>query len=545
MAEQGLVFFPGIKQVQEGSYTLTHGITPSAATVTILPQGDFAGQGSLVFTYGNKKIELPDCLVDNLSFERNQSGEIWRLAIYDRRWKWAYGKISGMYNVRKLDGKIVGGSNTKGSTISTNTEKKPSELAKLCFEAIEESNYDLSEMPDDTRPFVEWDVANPMQALADLCEEVGCRIVLGWDNKVRICRRGQGGQLPSGPDMMTDSGGIDPPDGFNSITVTTDKVLFQHDFPLEAVGFELDGAIKKIDDLSYKPEGGWEDIDLVSFNGIKDTKLRELAQSCVFKTYRLIMPVTIPDYKEVKDFDLLGLTGEQVLTAADYDSKNKLLPERQTKALVYGDYYQQNGNYTNTGTKELPQVPTKEEMKTVILQFNQDNERGLVTFNDYTFKLNKEKTTVEPAVLKLRCATYVRDDKTRGWIRWERGRGKNKGKAPPQKVLQQEDIKLNFRDGKNNKAEVDQQIDYYLDAALAELQLLTPQTRAYAGLKEIEPDGAIQQVTISVGLGGCTTQASRSNDHDLNTPSYETRRFYERLRNQKKLTDTKIKKAAK
>ena len=89
---------------------------------------------------------------------------------------------------------------------------------------------------------------------------------------------------------------------------------------------------------------------------------------------------------------------------------------------------------------------------------------------------------------------------------------------------------------------MDQQTNYYIDAAIKELYGQQPQSRSYAGLKWIQLDGAIQQVSFEVGMGGCKTRAARCNDVDTSVPTYEERRFYERIRGQKpQKTDRQIK----
>ena len=540
-ADLGYAYFPGIQQIISGQLTLGHGITPNVATLTIAPQSQLVQtQGTLTFVFGSTVIEFPDCLVNAASYTRDSNGLIYQLQIYDRRWRWGYGKISGMYNVRRIDGQLVGGSNGRGASLADNTEKSPQDLARLCFAAIGETNFDVSALPNAARPFVEWDVAQPMQALADLCELLGCRIVLGIDNKVRICRRGQGDELPYDLSVMDESATFDPPDEIQKYTVVTGRCLFQTDFALEPVGIEPDGTIKPLDDLSYTPAGGWGDIDLKSFNGVGDTKLRELAESCVFKTYRVVVPVKIPGYGTVDSLELLDLTNEQVLTSADYSSTGRLLPDRQKEALVFGDYYQKQGTYTNTGTTTLPDQPTKEQMKYVITGFNLDANRGLVTFSEPIFKLSGSGNQAVPAVLKLRTATYLRQAADRAAVRWEQFRGQSTGK--PEKVRQVDEIVLAYKNGVSNKAEVDKQINYYLDAMQQELQVQQPYSITYAGLKRINLDGAIQQVSFEVGPSGCRTKASRSTDQDMRVPSYEERRFYEKLRGIKPAKPDTIKK---
>src|SRR5690242_16357043 len=98
---QGLAAFGGIKQILSASLTLSHGISPSVCTVEIVPQDPFtlAPFGPLVLSYGSAQIVFPDCRIDRASYRLNAQGFVTSLQIQDRRWRWAYGSISGSYNI--------------------------------------------------------------------------------------------------------------------------------------------------------------------------------------------------------------------------------------------------------------------------------------------------------------------------------------------------------------------------------------------------------------------------------------------------------------
>ena len=137
-APQGIAYFAGIQAFLSFNYTLTPGITPGLATLYIPPQpGRIFEVGPLLVSYGNTQLVFPDCKVDRISVETDGEGHtVWGLSILDRRWKWAWGRISGYYNVRR------------GETLVKETEKRPQELATLCLEAMGETGYDVSRMPD-------------------------------------------------------------------------------------------------------------------------------------------------------------------------------------------------------------------------------------------------------------------------------------------------------------------------------------------------------------------------------------------------------------
>src|SRR4029079_12872330 len=110
-----------------------------------------------------------------------------------------------------------------------------------------------SQLPNDTRPHVEWVGANPMTELERLCQELSCRVVLHLDNSVTVEPLGVGAALPSLPSIMENSLSVDPPNQPDSIVVFGDRTVFQTRIPLEAVGKDIDDSVLPIDDLSYVP----------------------------------------------------------------------------------------------------------------------------------------------------------------------------------------------------------------------------------------------------------------------------------------------------
>ena len=122
---QGLFRFPGIDDFETADYTLSHGISPGVCTVVMPVQTGFQAQGGTMrFTFGSVSLEFRDCKIDRASFRMGADGKTWTLAILDRRWKWAWGEISGVYNTRFANGDV-----------DPEREKTPQELAELCLKA--------------------------------------------------------------------------------------------------------------------------------------------------------------------------------------------------------------------------------------------------------------------------------------------------------------------------------------------------------------------------------------------------------------------------
>lgn len=243
---QPLLRFPGINGVVRWTFTLSHGISPSVCSVDIVPQATLpAEMGTLQILFGSVRMQFRDCLIDSAKVRRSGAGQIIGLAILDRRWKWKFGEISGRYNLRLKDGKV-----------DPATEKTPHQLATLLFQAMGESSFSVGELPNTSRPEVEWSYANPAHELAALAESLGCRVVLGIDNRVSLRRIGTGALLPDVGAQRSEDFGFDPPTRPDSLKLIGGPTRFQTKFRLEAVGEDSDGSIRPIDQLTYKPTAG-------------------------------------------------------------------------------------------------------------------------------------------------------------------------------------------------------------------------------------------------------------------------------------------------
>lgn len=182
------------------SYTLNQGAGPSSCIVRILPQADFViGECNIVFTDGTTTITLPNCKLDTMQLDYSQ-GTIWELTFLDRRWKWQLGQIDGRYNLYNPD-----------QSLNTVTEQSPQQLATLCLEMMGETGYDVANLPNVARPLANWDYANPAQALEDLAESLGCRVVLHLDNSVSLEVVGSGTPPGVTTDTLAASLAVAPP----------------------------------------------------------------------------------------------------------------------------------------------------------------------------------------------------------------------------------------------------------------------------------------------------------------------------------------------
>lgn len=549
---QGLVSFGGLDQslLQGGSYTLSHGISPSAINITMAPQTTLRNQhGTVTFSFGSTQISIPDCKVDSATLTGGDSGYVLSVVLLDKRWKWAFGHISGEYNVLKGDDDVVPASGSSGYSPGAiefveGTEKSAKDLFKLLFEAMGENSFDTSKVSAEIRPYVNWDWTNPASAMADLADKCGCRVVLKTDGKVSIEPAGEGANLPRNL-TKSFSEGADVPEGPDNVTVTCGRSVAQADFPLEAVGRELDGSIVPIDDLSYKPTDGWSSVDLDDFNQISDQKQRELAKATVFKLYRI---------KESGIAGALGSEGEK------YSELWQILPLRSTQietatgdegvvgpkpAQVFGVYYDEskevpNDDGSNSVAELKPLGKDEDTDKAMLINdgFSLDTRTGMVRFSKPIYKFNDGFSMAE-ADLRLRVAVPFKEKETREVVRAGYRKGTGQRAGTKDKIIRAEDLShqivIQYDDSYSpnsvldNRKSLEAELKKLAEAEIRTYQTRTPQNATYAGLHKIEPDGAINAVSWQVGLAGATTQAFRNNDKALEVASYREQRYHERV----------------
>ncbi|QDT94353.1 hypothetical protein [Gimesia algae] len=343
----GSVIYPGIQQIVSANYSRSHGITPDVCQIEMAPQTLDASDpdytpiepdGYLLFQFdeytndartGHTQILLQGCRPDKANVRRSATSINWTIPVYDRRWKWKYGSFSGHWNVKK------------NGVIEPRKKKTPRELADMCLEAMGEKNYDTRDLLDLEKkqalpyrnqifPEVHWDRIPPAQALNELVTLLGYRVCLGWDDRVRIRKYGEGALLPT-EDLMSSGFEANLPETPDSVTVLGGISMHEALWELEPVGLDLDGDWRPLYHLSYTPKNeegvlDWSispppTLSMIrsKFDEIKydkkpsdaEYKKRKdqyaLAVETVYKCYRLKYPAGTAE-KEVlrKKYDDLG-----------------------------------------------------------------------------------------------------------------------------------------------------------------------------------------------------------------------------------------------
>jgi hypothetical protein len=225
--------------------------------------------GSLVISDGLETVVLPNCKLDDLRIEsEGDSGTIWLLTIVDRRWRWRdLGGISGYYNQLDPHGKFIPW-----------TIRSPTQLAVACLQAMGETTYTLNLPPGldssvgqgqgaflttgltfpptGTNPPINWVAVPPAQALQQVADLFGCRVIYRHsDDGVLVTPAGIGALLPPGS-IHTQGPSIKSPETPDSIGVVGAPTRYQGQFALVPVGEEWDGSYRPIDLLSYAPQSG-------------------------------------------------------------------------------------------------------------------------------------------------------------------------------------------------------------------------------------------------------------------------------------------------
>jgi hypothetical protein len=532
-APQADLSFPGLNNWLEWDFTFGPGITPGAGSITVInvPGAAFPrAEGDLILSYDRERITLRNCRLGSGTYSAGLQGQQITYQILDRRWKWAFPTISGRYNIRKPDGTLDG-------KLEPWSVKSPRELATLCLEAMGESGFDVRVLPDQLRPAVHWNLTNAAQALQSLAESLACRVILGLDDRVKLVKTGVGQTLPD--DYLPESGeGIDPDERPDALVWYGAPSRYQGPLELRPVGLDKDLKIKPIDELSYKPAGGWEAAYPGDFLEISDTKfklpdgsetsLRAMALEWVYRAYQLIPE---PDVYGLKTSGSTTMPRRRLVlgsTLVDTWTDGEGVKREKPAYLTGVCWHPRAKDYRN-----FENATTRVER----LGFSIDAEKQIVQCSDFVYRFTATGDGKETPKLYLWTSYNILDEKTNQPLRWEkekllspRAKANSKFRLPIESdgigykwkatfgVLGTDQLSL----GKitENSDDLTKEAGYYLQAEAARYDVPTSMDRSYIGLRRFEPDGSLAQVTWSAKRSGCITRASLRNEHDPYMPRY-------------------------
>jgi hypothetical protein len=174
----------------------------------------------------------------------------------------------------------------------------------------------------------------------------------------------------------------------------------------------------------------------------------------------------------------------------------------------------------------------------------------MIVFSDYVIGYDKVQGVVRPSLVLETACLFARDSfVTEGGTNqfWRRSFSRDVPGGIDDlhhEVIREEllsatwanygdgDDFLTFRGTDNNDDEMRSRADMYLDGEILKLVPDEAETRVYAGLQAIYPDGAICCVSWALGGGGTrtpSTTASRNTEHSIFMPTYGGRRQREEV----------------
>jgi hypothetical protein len=530
MVAQGTFRYPGIEGVLSASVTVSLGINPSVTTVSVPPLTGLQPRGTATWRYNNGVIRsFPDSIVDFIQIDRAGGFTTWNVSILDRRWAWTTGEISGEYNTRK-----------KGVIIPAR-EKTPRELATLCLEAMNETGFDVSQLPNDDRPLIQWDVEQPAKALAELCDMYGCGVALRIDNTVGIVKLGEGADFPAG--WLTNDLAIDPANVPKKIRVVTAPTAWQIDLKLKPIAYEndgtlnadgtmqKDGTVKAWDAVSYKPSTGWIETFGDDFEfGDDDEPLtkanRSLALGTILQAFQVERPTEDIDGMLVELEELAQILPliPDLLDTTGTEGNETPIP-----AYVWGRFYDGEGLKSNSSDNPALTNLDYSSLLKYKGSFSIDAETGIVTFSEPIYVVNDDGDIQLPD-LWLRCTINLRDKDNRSAQRQFKELTVDPSSPSLPQFIVRDDIQPEWRQETggawtSNESDIETEADYYLAQELRNYQSLQSANATYAGFIALNTDGAIRQIQYSIaGDGKAMSSVSRNGEFSRIAVSYDEAR---------------------
>lgn len=553
----GTAYWPGAAGVVGCTYTVSHGVSPGVATLEVQEQDvrNIRSYGDLVITDGVGAVTLRRCRVADVSYNSSNGGRTLLLHIHDRRWMWRHGYTTGNWNVPDPfpdpdlfpPGEFV----AFNSPFAPGTFRPAHLLMADCLRELREAAPLIDPAPAVPVP-ARWEEEPPAYALQQIAEALGMRVCFQPAlDRVLVAPLGVGRTLPADIPVVADHPSLSLPQRPASITLVGGAVLYNDYLRLEPVGFERNGQVKHIDQLSYRPAAGWRHTNPLTMGEVRATnqltrqEAINLAKQCVYRTFRVEMAdastglgpgPTVPRFGLVRDRKQIVL--HPVRYGYYKDERGQQLTDppfvvgsiymAREDGVLLGGANVLEGNSDPTSIEHLPRTPRI------------DTARGIVTFDRQCFRYSNiaGQGHWDPPLLWLYTSFHLRAIVGQVLSKFVAG-----GTVPglvdlgcPPEVLRHPELVpvVSVLRNRTNKAvdvvfdnldEILPAAEYYLRAANDKYEIGAATDRTYNGVVPINPDGAIQQVSWSVGGGApATTRASLNCEHARYLPSYPERR---------------------
>lgn len=553
---EAVVEYPGIESIESFSYSMGHGVQPGIISMSILPQdtGRIKETGTLKLSYGGRKMAMKNVLCDAGSFRFDSGGGSIHLTLKDYRWAWSYSYVTGAYNLRDIDGTplVIGGAGKSDDDVIGNSKRSLRELCKICLKAmgVEDKKQNVNDVPDDIYPPVSWDNENAANALHQLLEQFDMRLAPSWNGGANLVKVGSGKKLPSDAIDLIESEGaeLDPQERPETIRLVTSPILYSVDFELEAVGEDVDGTVKPLNEIKWYQDN---EADLLFFSDAPEVEsdidydieevaytVNALIRKTCFRWWRVKVPEVggkgkgvdkspnkglqkfIDKYGKVKYIEqFLPLSEVLPEMEIDVESRGKA-PKR---AFAFGKY-ERDGDFAGPSLGSSESIdfynvdtpdPGNEEQRKAVVSFGMslDSERGIVMFDRPVYYIDDADDKTKLATLWLRAGCYIKDLKTAVPVRFVKERKENAGSSAKYMTIEVEGAEPWYSvTGDDNEDEVDKIIKRYDEEISEMFERLESQVATYIGILFEPIDGAIREISWTVDSGGATTVISRNTD---------------------------------
>jgi hypothetical protein len=328
---------------------------------------------------------------------------------------------------------------------------------------------------------------------------------------------------------------VDAPPIPKAIFVVSAPVQYESDILLTAVGIDTDGKIRPIDELSYKPEAGWQFchptsmFDVQREHGLKAVRL---ALTSVYRWYQ---------FKSDTESARLAFDYIEQITPVRAELLEKDEETGQYKdSFVWGVFRRRqlpSGNAAdgpagwNGGAATLDDIDLDEdtgfpdENFRIQVPFSINNRLGVVVFSGQVTKVGQEEDDQPdtfrdyPADLVLRGCHPFRHKEV-----YVPQRYLHEKQVDPQQTFDRYEFRNDLRpfrqtwagasedEWKDNTEEIIRESEQYATELLREYNLPRAENATYVGIYPIPLSGAILNITWSFDQGGATTQVSWNAD---------------------------------
>lgn len=497
MVQSNFINFPGIVNPIHGIGTQTVGARPDKFIAYCQLQNgspDTSGLSTLQFSFAGSTITWFNVLCDKGVKQITTHGHMQIYELLDRRWSWKRAFYTRAYNVRQSDG-----------TIDTVTQATIPQIVTDLFGQIGDT-VDVSDITSTEFPEIVYDHDNVVDAIEELLGSRGYVISPSMTTPVtKIWRKGNGLTIPNNGDLVSVNMSTNPPEIPEFLSCFCGKTYVQSKLKCDAIGQDLDGSIKSVDDLSYKPAGGWDGTDIDSMGMITDPVAQQLALKTVGRWYQVSTQAD-----GTYDLNFGGIDycpGEIVVTSAwQYLPIQPVLlasntdvfgKEKYDEPSVEGTFYQSVAQANPPLQQNTPDFTKVDQRK-----YRIDPERGIVQFNDVTLKMNLATNKLTFADVYLNCAYSVHDLNT--FVKDRYFNTTNLGGIGLDLFKKEElnrQIIVAYTDGTptvsgitDNTAVIDDELQQYLMAAAFQYQTQDGLVAIYRGLYAFATDGVNLQV---------------------------------------------------